>query len=75
MYCVQEIRDICDMFASQGLPNYPQGVIFTFWEQYVNLRFYLMLALMAVLAAIFVILSILLLNPWAAFIVVSLTRY
>jgi hypothetical protein len=68
---LQEIRDICDTFAAQGLPNYPHGIIFTFWEQYINLRFYLLLALIAVLAAIFVILSILLLNPWAALVVVS----
>ena len=68
---VIEIRDICDKFAAHGLPNYPMGIIFTFWEQYLNLRFYLMLALVCVLAGIFLVLSIVLMSPWTAFMVVS----
>jgi EST family sterol transporter len=67
---IKDVRAICESFAARGLPNYPQGIIFTFWEQYVNLRFYLLLTLIAVLVAIFVVLSITLLNPWAASIVV-----
>jgi len=52
------------------LPNYPHGIIFTFWEQYVSLRFYLGMALVAALAAIFFILAVILLNVVAAFLVV-----
>ena len=65
----QDIRSICESFAS-SLPNYPHGMIFTFWEQYVHLRFYLTMAVVAALTAIFVILSVTLLNVVAAFLVV-----
>jgi len=54
----------------RGLPNYPHGIIFTFWEQYVSLRFYLTMAVVAALAAVFVTLAIILLNIVAAFLVV-----
>jgi len=67
----QDIRAICESFAStRNLPNYPHGIIFTFWEQYVSLRFYLGMALVAALAAIFAILAVVLLNIVAAFLVV-----
>jgi len=69
--CEQDIRTICESFAAvRGLPNYPHGIIFTFWEQYVNLRFYLTMALVAALAAVFLILAVTLLNVVAAFLVV-----
>jgi len=69
--CQQDVRAICESFANmRGLPNYPHGIIFTFWEQYVSLRFYLTLAVVAALAAIFVILAVMLLNVIAAFLVV-----
>jgi len=54
----------------RGLPNYPHGIIFTFWEQYVSLRFYLTMAVVAALAAIFVTLAVVLFNIVAAFLVV-----
>ena len=28
---IREVRDICDTFASRGLPNFPHGIPFTFW--------------------------------------------
>jgi len=67
---MQAVRTICKSFVARGLPNYPHGIIFTFWEQYVSLRFYLAMALVAALAAIFVILALTLLNVVAAFLVV-----
>jgi len=70
---VLQIRQICDDFSERGLPNYPVGVPFTFWEQYVGLRFHLMLALLCVLAVTFIILAVMLVNPWIALIVVSLS--
>lgn len=71
LYLSQDVRSICESFASlRGLPNYPHGIIFTFWEQYVSLRFYLTLAVVAALATIFIIVSIVLLNIIAAFLVV-----
>ena len=63
---IKEVRDICDTFVSRGLPNFPHGIPFTFWEQYIGLRFYLLLALAAALAAVFLVTSILLVSPWAA---------
>lgn len=67
---IKEIRNICDLFSAKGLPNFPSGIIFSFWEQYINLRFFLMLAVIAVLVAEFVVITVVLLNPWAAIIVV-----
>ena len=52
-----------------GLPNYPSGVPFTFWEQYVNLRWYLTVCLLAVLGVVFVVVSLVFLNPWTGFLV------
>ncbi|XP_064624757.1 protein patched homolog 1-like isoform X2 [Lineus longissimus] len=67
---IKEIRAICDEFSDQGLPNYPSGYPFMFWEQYINLRFYLMLSLVCILLIIFFTLAVVLINPWAAFVVV-----
>ncbi|KAL4236598.1 Protein patched 1 [Mactra antiquata] len=67
---VLQIRQICDEFVSRGLPNYPSGIPFTYWEQYIKLRFYLMLALLCILVVTFTTLSVVLVNPWLAAIVV-----
>ena len=72
---IEEIRDICDTFQERGLPNYPSGIPFTFWEQYINLRFYLMLSLICVLGAIFIVLTLVLVNPWISIIVVSIVYF
>lgn len=68
---VIQIRQICDDFTSRGLPNYPSGIPFTFWEQYIHLRFYLMLALLCILLVTFIVLSVVLVNPWLSGIIVS----
>ncbi|GFR79109.1 protein patched homolog 1 [Elysia marginata] len=67
---ITEIRDICADFNERGLPNFPLGDPFTFYEQYIHLRHYLMVSLVAVLAVTFVVLTVVLMNPWTAFIVV-----
>ncbi|CAL1543201.1 unnamed protein product, partial [Lymnaea stagnalis] len=67
---ITEIRGICDEFSKKGLPNFPLGVPFTFYEQYINLRFYLMLSIICVLVVTFVVLTVVLMNPWIALIVV-----
>lgn len=69
---MQAIREICDTYTDRGLRNYPSGVPFTFWEQYINLRFYLSMAVLCILLVTFVVLTLVLLNPWLATIVVSL---
>lgn len=57
-YCEQMVRDICDQFTARGLPTYPSGIPFTYWEQYVRLRFYVLLASACVVTATFVILAL-----------------
>jgi hypothetical protein len=69
----QEVREVCEEFSSRGLPNFPSGYPFTYWEQYINLRFYLLLALLCVLTTTFLVLTITLMNPWLAAVVVSIT--
>jgi len=64
--CVKEIRQICDEFNEAGIPNYPSGILFTFWEQYLHIRYYLIISLAAVLGAVFLFISITLMNLWAA---------
>ena len=68
---IEQVRGISEKYIEKGLPNFPSGIPFTFWEQYINLRFYLMLSLMCVLGGIFIVITILLMNPWAATVVVS----
>ncbi|XP_048757819.2 protein patched homolog 1-like isoform X2 [Ostrea edulis] len=67
---IKAVRDICDTYTDRGLPNYPSGVPFTFWEQYINLRFYLTMSIVCILLVTFVVLTLVLLNPWLASIVV-----
>merc|ERR1719245_1789095 len=67
---IKEVRDICDTFVTRGLPNFPHGIPFTFWEQYTGLRFYLLLALAAALTAVFLVISVLLMSPWAAALII-----
>jgi patched 1 protein len=66
---IQEVRQICDRFSAKGLPNFPHGIPFTFWEQYLSLRFYLLLALAASLTAVTVVISVLFMSPWAGAII------
>ena len=71
---IREVRTICENYVDQGLPNYPSGVVFTFWEQYLNIRFYLLISLVVILVAVFLIVTFMLMNPLAAFLlVVTLT--
>ena len=58
--------------AESSIIAFPSGYPFTFWQQYITLRFWLFISLGCVIAAVFFVLSIILLNPWAAGIMVSL---
>ncbi|GBP11019.1 Protein patched [Eumeta japonica] len=60
------VRELCEKFEAQGLYNFPSGIPFLFWEQYLYLRSSLALALACALAAVFVTTMVLLLNVWAA---------
>lgn len=68
----QQVRAVCDRFTAEGLPNYPRGAPFTFWEQYIWLRWQLLITVSVVLAASFLIISTILVNIWAGTIVVSI---
>ncbi|XP_037825541.1 protein patched [Lucilia sericata] len=67
---ISHIRDLSVRFESRGLPNYPSGIPFIFWEQYMTLRSSLSLILCCCMVAAFVLVSILLLSIWAAILVV-----
>ncbi|XP_018902504.1 protein patched isoform X2 [Bemisia tabaci] len=63
---ISHVRSICETFKQRSLPNFPSGIPFVFWEQYQNLRLYLAVALLVALFLIFILVTILLLNIWAA---------
>lgn len=67
---IKNVRAICDKFSADGLPNYPSGVPFTFWEQYIGLREQILLAIGISLGVSFVVVSAMLFNIWAAAVIV-----
>ena len=67
---VKEIRAISQKFEERGLPNFPNGVPFTFWEQYLLLPLYTCGALLIAFALVFVIVSLSLVNAQIGAIVV-----
>ncbi|XP_033974134.1 protein patched homolog 1 [Trematomus bernacchii] len=67
---IESVRAICSNFSRQGLPSYPNGYPFLFWEQYVSLRHWLLLCISVVLACTFLVCALFLLNPWTAGIIV-----
>ena len=66
------MRAICDTYTERGLPNYPSGIPFTFWEQYIRLRLYLSLSILCILVVTFIVMTVVLMNPWLASIIVSI---
>lgn len=69
---IEKVRIICNNYTSLGLSSYPNGYPFLFWEQYISLRHWLLLAISVVLACTFLVCAVFLLNPWTAGIIVSL---
>uniref|UniRef100_A0A673MBF8 Protein patched homolog 1-like n=1 Tax=Sinocyclocheilus rhinocerous TaxID=307959 RepID=A0A673MBF8_9TELE len=67
---IESVRSICSNYSRQGLPSYPNGYPFLFWEQYVGLRHWLLLSISVVLACTFLVCAVFLLNPWTAGIIV-----
>ncbi|XP_026842444.1 protein patched isoform X1 [Drosophila persimilis] len=67
---IGHIRDLSVKFEGFGLPNYPSGIPFIFWEQYMTLRSSLAMILACVLLAALVLVSLLLLSVWAAVLVI-----
>ncbi|XP_063042275.1 protein patched homolog 1 isoform X2 [Engraulis encrasicolus] len=67
---IESVRAICGNSSRLGLPAYPNGYPFLFWEQYVSLRHWLLLSISVVLACTFLVCAVFLLNPWTAGIIV-----
>ncbi|KAJ8270856.1 hypothetical protein GJAV_G00120050 [Gymnothorax javanicus] len=67
---IESVRSICEEFGRKGVPNYPNGYPFLFWEQYIGLRHWFLLAVSVVLACTFLVCAVLLLNPWTAGVIV-----
>ncbi|XP_020624651.1 protein patched homolog 1-like isoform X2 [Orbicella faveolata] len=67
---IEAVRKICDKYSDDGLPNYPSGVPFTFWEQYIWLRRQMLIAISISLAVSFVVMVIILFNIRAAAVIV-----
>ncbi len=64
---IEQVRAICRKYeVDRGLPNFPAGAPFTYWEQYVWLRFYVGAGLAVALAVVYFTFSLLLLSPWSA---------
>uniref|UniRef100_A0A670YWR4 Patched 1 n=2 Tax=Pseudonaja textilis TaxID=8673 RepID=A0A670YWR4_PSETE len=67
---IEKVRAICNNYTSLGIPSYPNGYPFLFWEQYISLRHWLLLSISVVLACTFLVCALILLNPWTAGIIV-----
>lgn len=69
---IEGVRAVCEEAARRhGVRSYPSGDPFLFWEQYLGLRRWLLLALSIALACTFLVCALLLLNPWTAGVIVS----
>eukprot|EP00095_Tigriopus_kingsejongensis_P000792 maker-scaffold67_size430214-snap-gene-3.36 protein:Tk00792 transcript:maker-scaffold67_size430214-snap-gene-3.36-mRNA-1 annotation:"patched 1 " len=68
---IRQVREVCQKFESLGLPNFPRGLPFTFWEQYLHLRLWTMVALGAILGVIFLVSAFFLMNMWLGAIIVT----
>lgn len=72
VFVINWVRNVLEKFEKETpVKAYPSGYPFTFWQQYVTLRFWLFIALACVIFAVFLVLTIVLVNPWSAFIMVS----
>ncbi|KAL6736819.1 hypothetical protein Aduo_007125 [Ancylostoma duodenale] len=63
---IEEVRSVCEQYTDKGLSNFPSGLQFTFWEQYLFLRWNLFCAICIIAFAVFAVISIMMFNPWAA---------
>ncbi|XP_071455100.1 protein patched [Hetaerina americana] len=68
---LRSVRELCARFEARGLPNFPAGIPFLFWQQYLGLRGALAAALGAAIAAAWAAAALLLLDAWGALLVAS----
>ena len=52
---IRQVRGICKKYEDLGLPNFPTGLPFTFWEQYLELRSWLGVAVGSILGITFLV--------------------
>ena len=72
MTLIKETRKICEDFEKSGdFGAYPMGYPFSFWQQYIDLRYWLFIAIAVVLSSSFVVLSLTMMNLYVGFLVVS----
>jgi predicted RND superfamily exporter protein len=67
---IKQTRKIIENARSKGISAYPRGTSFTFYEQYINLQTYLIIAVVQILAACLLATSVLLLCVWSGVIMV-----
>ncbi len=72
MLLFQEIRAICENYTLNGLPVFPQGIPFTFWEQYLYLINNLLVNIAIITGCVFLVISLLLMSPWTALLIVAI---
>jgi hypothetical protein len=69
---IKETRGVCDRYESDlGMPNFPTGVPYTYWEQYINLVRHLMVAIGVITLCVFLVISVLLMNVWTGAVVTA----
>ncbi len=63
---ITSVRTVCDKYVNAGVPNFPTGQPFTFWEQYVNIWNHLLVNIGNALGVVFVLSFALFMSPVAA---------
>uniref|UniRef100_A0A914C2L8 SSD domain-containing protein n=1 Tax=Acrobeloides nanus TaxID=290746 RepID=A0A914C2L8_9BILA len=63
---IKEIRTLCEKYTDLGVPNFPTGIPFTFWEQYLRLTTDLIWAIFIITGTVLLVISTIIFNPWAA---------
>ncbi|CAG0881976.1 unnamed protein product [Cyprideis torosa] len=71
-YSASQIREVCDEFKARGLPNFPSGIPFTFWEQYVGLRIWLAGGLLVGLVGTSVLIGLCTASLWSGLLSMAL---
>ncbi|KAI5693269.1 hypothetical protein M8J75_012496 [Diaphorina citri] len=66
---ITQVRGICDEFESKGLPNYPSGIIFYFWQQFSQFKMYFFLAILVALVSILSIHTFIFLNIYCTLVI------
>lgn len=70
---ITTVRGVCKSFDERGLPNYPSGIPFVYWEQYQDLFQYTAVAIAFILLFLFLICCLFLCNIRSALITVFMT--